>query len=445
MAQDRFREAVHNRQRKYQKQPRFQSFKRLGLSASALVIAGLLTYKAAPVIKDYLATAPAGVEEVNHIATGDRVITRNAVPAEAVVQETVLTKLQDRLEPSAEALPEQTRPWWEPRKVKTISIRPERQSALTAEPATEVVQHRVEPSSLRIPLPPVRKKVELPAEIAPQSFTETYRDAVRAGVRSPILQRLDEERPAIVPEAAPEIAVEACEVRKLVTAYPVSTAEVNRRLRLSAPEMRKLNLTRTSVLAQYKGCDITVESYLADINGGRLPPVEYFEYFKRGLAKYGFDRLPIRHASRDVRITISAESGGWPMAVSRTQAMGITQFMPGTARDHDLDDPFDPAANTAASQTYITWLKSKFGDNWRLAYNWGPGNFSDHLRRNGGRVNACTLPAETRNYARLTCSRNFTARAAGTGLLRFFGLQTEERPARRVTNFRANRHVPRMR
>ncbi|AHE97182.1 lytic transglycosylase domain-containing protein [Thioalkalivibrio paradoxus] len=75
------------------------------------------------------------------------------------------------------------------------------------------------------------------------------------------------------------------------------------------------------------------------------------------------------------------ESNHDPNAVSHAGAMGIAQFMPGTARDMGLNDPFDPYASIEAAgrymrhlldQPYIHTLQDALA-----SYNAGPGNFRD--------------------------------------------------------------------
>lgn len=88
------------------------------------------------------------------------------------------------------------------------------------------------------------------------------------------------------------------------------------------------------------------------------------------------------------------ESAFDPRAVSRVGAQGMFQFMPGTARDMGLSDPFDPVASADAAARYLSQLHGQFGD-WGLAsaaYNAGPGNI-----RKWGRNPAGWVP-ETRNY-----------------------------------------------
>ncbi len=88
------------------------------------------------------------------------------------------------------------------------------------------------------------------------------------------------------------------------------------------------------------------------------------------------------------------ESSFRPHVTSSAGAQGIAQFMPGTAAEWKLDDPFDPEKAIPASAAYLTALKTQFG-NWGLAlaaYNAGPNRLAGWLA--GGRY----LPAETRNY-----------------------------------------------
>ena len=72
-------------------------------------------------------------------------------------------------------------------------------------------------------------------------------------------------------------------------------------------------------------------------------------------------------------------------------AIGIAQFMPGTARDMGIE-PSDPWQSISAAARYLAQQYKRFGD-WASAlasYNWGPGNVS---RYGVGRA-----PAETQNY-----------------------------------------------
>jgi hypothetical protein len=80
--------------------------------------------------------------------------------------------------------------------------------------------------------------------------------------------------------------------------------------------------------------------------------------------------------------------------VSPAGAQGIAQFMPGTAAERGLSDPFDPEAAIPKSAELLADLRKRFG-NWGLAaaaYNAGAGRVNGWLNSGG------YLPAETRDY-----------------------------------------------
>ncbi len=101
-----------------------------------------------------------------------------------------------------------------------------------------------------------------------------------------------------------------------------------------------------------------------------------------------------------VKAVISAESDYNPGVVSKAGAMGLMQLMPGTAKDMQVQNPFDPAQNIEGGTKYLAWLSKMFdGDEQKIlaAYNWGPGN----VRRGGN------LPKETSSYlAKVSQYRN---------------------------------------
>jgi soluble lytic murein transglycosylase-like protein len=79
-------------------------------------------------------------------------------------------------------------------------------------------------------------------------------------------------------------------------------------------------------------------------------------------------------------------------AVSRKGAMGLTQLMPGTARQLGVN-PADPVANLVGGARYLRQLLDQFGGNVEkalAAYNAGPGRV-----RSAGGIPAI---AETQNY-----------------------------------------------
>ena len=100
--------------------------------------------------------------------------------------------------------------------------------------------------------------------------------------------------------------------------------------------------------------------------------------------------LPVEFFAR----VIWQESRFNAQAVSSKGALGIAQFMPGTAGDRGLSDPFDPIEALKNSASYLHDLRDQFGNLGLAAagYNAGPARVSAWL---AGRR---TLPSETRNY-----------------------------------------------
>ncbi|WP_267354215.1 MULTISPECIES: lytic transglycosylase domain-containing protein [unclassified Methylobacterium] len=80
--------------------------------------------------------------------------------------------------------------------------------------------------------------------------------------------------------------------------------------------------------------------------------------------------------------------------VSRAGAQGVAQFMPGTARERGLLDPFDPEQAIPHAAHLLADLKTQFGNLGlaAAAYNGGAGRVSKWLAGDGG------LPEETRAY-----------------------------------------------
>jgi hypothetical protein len=83
-----------------------------------------------------------------------------------------------------------------------------------------------------------------------------------------------------------------------------------------------------------------------------------------------------------------------PVTRTGKRALGIAQFMPGTAAERGLLDPFDPVQALPKSAEFLRDLRRRFGNLGlaAAAYNAGPQRVSDWLT--GSRL----LPAETRNY-----------------------------------------------
>ena len=83
--------------------------------------------------------------------------------------------------------------------------------------------------------------------------------------------------------------------------------------------------------------------------------------------------------------------------VSQAGAQGVAQFMPETAAEVGLDDPFDPLKALPASAKFLRKLRDDFGNLGlaAAAYNAGPGRIQKWLAKES------ELPRETRDYVRI--------------------------------------------
>ena len=83
-----------------------------------------------------------------------------------------------------------------------------------------------------------------------------------------------------------------------------------------------------------------------------------------------------------------------PVTRSGQRAQGIAQFMPGTASERRLLDPFDPVQALPKSAEFLNELREQFGNLGlaAAAYNAGPRRVQDWLAGSG------PMPQETRNY-----------------------------------------------
>ena len=83
-----------------------------------------------------------------------------------------------------------------------------------------------------------------------------------------------------------------------------------------------------------------------------------------------------------------------PVTRSGQRAEGIAQFMPGTANERALLDPFDPVQALPKSAEFLNELRNQFGNLGlaAAAYNAGPRRVQEWLAGTG------PMPQETRNY-----------------------------------------------
>ena len=100
--------------------------------------------------------------------------------------------------------------------------------------------------------------------------------------------------------------------------------------------------------------------------------------------------IPVEFLTRLIWQESSFRAG----ATSQAGAQGIAQFMPGTALERHLDDPFDPEQAVPASAALLSELSARFGNLGlaAAAYNAGPNRVANWIAGKGG------LPFETRDY-----------------------------------------------
>ncbi len=108
-------------------------------------------------------------------------------------------------------------------------------------------------------------------------------------------------------------------------------------------------------------------------------------------------RMPVDFFTR----LIWQESSFRPGASSRAGAQGVAQFMPGTAAERGLADPFDPEQAIPKSAELLDELRARFGNLGlaAAAYNGGPARVEAWLAGRGG------LPGETREYVSIITGR----------------------------------------
>jgi Transglycosylase SLT domain/SPOR domain len=120
--------------------------------------------------------------------------------------------------------------------------------------------------------------------------------------------------------------------------------------------------------------------------------------------------LPVAFFARLIwqESSFNAEAVG-PRTRSGAHAQGIAQFMPGTAAERSLLDPFDPVQALPKAAAFLRELRDRFGNLGlaAAAYNAGPRRVSEWLAGTG------PMPAETRSYVLAITGRNVDDWAAG--------------------------------
>jgi membrane-bound lytic murein transglycosylase D len=238
--------------------------------------------------------------------------------------------------------------------------------------------------------------------------------------------------PAANPAPAPAVvALPDSTVVMVDTTLPAATVrseDVEREaVRLFGPEGREIVGVKADEEESAPTYDIDVTSYAA--NRRVLEYLEFFQVDARDrmaiwlsrLSRYeGMirDRLRAKGLPEDLVYLTLIESGLSNSAVSRARAVGMWQFVSGTARIYGLtvdpwvDERRDPYRATGAAVTYLSDLVQKLGSVYlaAAAYNAGEGRIQRGVRRLPGDADSLTddtffqlastriLRRETRDY-----------------------------------------------
>jgi hypothetical protein len=154
--------------------------------------------------------------------------------------------------------------------------------------------------------------------------------------------------------------------------------------------------------------DLTSGQVAQDTNLPKLPPAAHSnEVPAPGSKVPGCSNLVDIASAYDLPIDfftrlIQQESNFDPKSVSRAGALGIAQFMPGTARWRGLSDPFEPVEALKEAARWLRELRGQFGNLGlaAAAYNAGPGRVRNWLAGRG------PLPRETRAYVQIVTGRS---------------------------------------
>lgn len=139
------------------------------------------------------------------------------------------------------------------------------------------------------------------------------------------------------------------------------------------------------------------------VNLGGLANSEYRKMTAAAAASYGIPESMFL-------AQINQESGFNPNAKSKAGALGIAQFMPGTAKGYGIN-PLDPKQALPAAAKMMSGLYAKYGS-WELAlaaYNAGEGTVDRYL------AGKQALPAETTNYVKSIMGASSSLPPAGSG------------------------------
>jgi hypothetical protein len=133
------------------------------------------------------------------------------------------------------------------------------------------------------------------------------------------------------------------------------------------------NATQASKLEEQAAQDLVEVDFTPQSGGGgSITGVPYADLFNNAFMRYGVPAELLAAVAR-------AESAFNPSARSPAGAIGLMQFMPGTAAGLGVN-PLDPASAVDGAARYLKQLFQQFGS-WDLAlagYNAGPGNVTKY-------------------------------------------------------------------
>src|ERR1700690_1609733 len=125
----------------------------------------------------------------------------------------------------------------------------------------------------------------------------------------------------------------------------------------------------------------------------RIPPSDQLCPMIQSAAEA--NRLPIAFFARLIwqESRFRADEIG-PVTRTGERALGIAQFMPGTAMEQGLFEPFNPVEALPKSSKFLAELRDQFGNLGlaAAAYNAGPQRVRDYI------AGLRDLPLETQNY-----------------------------------------------
>ena len=159
-------------------------------------------------------------------------------------------------------------------------------------------------------------------------------------------------------------------------------AEAKARIYTFVDEVGTIHFSNVPTDARYRpatssrlqeGMQPAVLTYSSD-DDHTLREIRYDSFIRMAANQFEVDPLL-------VKAIIKAESHFNPNAVSKVGAQGLMQLMPETAKDLNVEDPFDPQQNIFGGTKYLRKLLGLFKGDIQLAvaaYNAGPNRVIQH-------------------------------------------------------------------